>query len=672
MKTPPAHALNALPCAELEWTEAGTPRWVDGDVYYSDEDGLAESRAVFLAGNRLPERFHTHPDAVLYVAETGFGTGLNFLALWQAWRKSAAPKPRLHFLSVERTPLKPADLHKALSRWPELSEYRDALLQHYPLPLPGPHRLIFESGALVLDLYLGDVKDWLPWLADQQSCSVDAWFLDGFAPAVNPELWQTQLFSSMATHSRAHATLATFTAAGFVARGLREAGFEVTKVPGFGRKRHRLDARISEPVTAPPPAQTPWHKAAGPRIAKPGAHCIVLGAGLAGSSAALALARRGLKVSVLDSGPVAGAASGNRQGVLYTRLSAQPSPVMDYALTSYLFALRHYQNMLASGVLRDGEDGALCGALHLLDTPIPDALNTALQALPALASAGSAALEAAGVSTDGFSDSEAAIYYPAAGWLHPPAVCRAQLQHPGITVRAELGALRLSGDAEAWRVNWSCGSLSAPFVVVAMGPASVDFTPCSWLPLRAIRGQVTELPALPEMAELHSVLCHEGYLPPAHQGSHCIGASYVLNDNDASLRDEEHRSNLDALARAMPKLANVLAELDASALSGRVSFRSSSPDYLPIVGSVPEREAFLECYRGLRANARRIIPESAPCWPGLYVSTAHGSRGLTSTPLAAEVLAAEICGEPQPLSDALRRALAPGRFLIRDLARNRL
>jgi tRNA 5-methylaminomethyl-2-thiouridine biosynthesis bifunctional protein len=311
MTTVPAHALISLPCADLAWTEAGTPRAPDGDVYYSDQDGLAESRAVFLAGNDLAQRFRTHTEPTLYIAETGFGTGLNFLASWQAWREVPDAKPRLHFLSVERAPLRPQDLQKALGRWPELTHYREALLAEYPLPLPGPQRLVFEAGAVLLDLYFGDVSDWLEWLSAQQHCAVDAWYLDGFAPAVNPELWQTQLFQGMAMHSRPGATLATFTAAGFVARGLCEAGFEVSKVAGFGRKRHRLNAQLRQPAAPPTPRQTPWHQSAQPRLARSGDHCIVLGAGLAGSSAALALARRGLQVTVLDSGPVAGGASGN-------------------------------------------------------------------------------------------------------------------------------------------------------------------------------------------------------------------------------------------------------------------------------------------------------------------------------------------------------------------------
>jgi len=660
----------------LLWTTVGTPRLgADGDIYYSDEDGLAESRAIFLAGNRLPERWQQHPHAVFTVGETGFGTGLNFLATWQAWRAAATPRPRLQFCSVERAPLRAADIAQALARWPELEPMTTELLAHYPPPVPGPHRLLFDEGAVCLDLFWGDAGDWLAWLRGQDGPGFDAWYLDGFAPAVNPDLWTPALFEALAAASRPHATLATFTAASAVASGLATAGFDICKVPGFGRKRHRLNGAIT---TAPRPpdafTQTPWPHPATARLAGPGDRVLVLGAGLAGSSVALALARRGLKVTVLESAAIAGAASGNRQGVLYTRLSTQRSPVMDFALQSFLFAVRHYRQLMARGALHEGIDGQFCGALHLLeDDAETAALGTLLQDHPDLAQCALAAGVHAALPAALRARAAAAIHFPTAGWLSPPAVCRAQLAHPAIEVHDQLGPLALAAQGDgSWEAHWAQGSLSAPFVVLALGPHCNGVPAAAWLPLRAIRGQVTELPGCSALDQLATVLCHEGYLPPACEGHHCIGATYAVDDADPALRPQDHRRNLDALAAALPALASQLDAIDCSALAGRVSFRAATPDYLPIAGRLPDRAAFLDDYAALRANARRVIPRRGRYLPGLAVSTGHGSRGLTSTPLVAELIASELCGEPLPLTDALRRALAPGRFLIRDLARNRL
>jgi tRNA 5-methylaminomethyl-2-thiouridine biosynthesis bifunctional protein len=209
-------------------------------------------------------------------------------------------------------------------------------------------------------------------------------------------------------------------------------------------------------------------------------------------------------------------------------------------------------------------------------------------------------------------------------------------------------------------------------VVIATGTASVGMTPLSWLPIQAIRGQTTHLPAGPDLGKLRAALCHEGYIAPARGGEHCIGATFNLDDDEPSLRLEDHRANLARLARAVPAWRDTLAELDPAVLGGRVGFRCASPDYLPLVGPVPDRLAFLRDFAALRRNARQPLPIRGEYLPGLYLSTAHGSRGLTATPLAGELLASLICREPPPLNRELCRALAPARFIIRDLRRNRI
>ncbi|WP_143807253.1 tRNA (5-methylaminomethyl-2-thiouridine)(34)-methyltransferase MnmD, partial [Pantoea conspicua] len=247
--------LTPVEHAQLNWNEQGTPvSRAFGDVYFSNDNGLEETRYVFLGGNQLPQRFAQHPRELLIVAESGFGTGLNFLTLWQAFDAFQRQQPdailkRLHFISFEKFPLTRADLTAAHQHWPELAPWASELQAQWPAALPGCQRLLFDGGRITLDLWLGDINQLISTLDDSLHRQVDAWFLDGFAPSKNPDMWTPELFSMMAALARPQATFATFTAAGFVRRGLQQAGFSVTRRKGFGPKREMLCGSLQD---APP------------------------------------------------------------------------------------------------------------------------------------------------------------------------------------------------------------------------------------------------------------------------------------------------------------------------------------------------------------------------------------------------------------------------------------
>jgi len=201
------------------------------DVYFSAEDGLAESVHVFLDGNRLPDVWDGK--AVFVVGETGFGTGLNFLAVWDLFRKAGVTggAQKLHFISVEKYPLSKDAIDNALGRWAALDDLRDLLVAAYPDAPRGVFDYDFEDVRLTV--YFDDVVDGL----SQCEACVDAWFLDGFRPSSNPEMWSDDVFAQIARLSKVGTSFATFTSAGFVRRGLGAVGFDVRKVSGFGRKR---------------------------------------------------------------------------------------------------------------------------------------------------------------------------------------------------------------------------------------------------------------------------------------------------------------------------------------------------------------------------------------------------------------------------------------------------
>jgi tRNA 5-methylaminomethyl-2-thiouridine biosynthesis bifunctional protein len=653
--------------AELDWSNPEAPRSVQfGDVYYSVAGGVEEGQYVFLAGNRLQERLSNHDQNIFCILETGFGTGLNFLLSYAAWQALPRPKPRLHYIAVEKYPLTPADLQRALANWPALAGQAQQLLAHYPHPVPGQHRIQLDNGQLILDLWFEDVSDAIGDIAASGQRPVDAWYLDGFAPARNESMWDTQLFSAMAGASREGATFATFTVAGHVRRKLETAGFEVEKTPGFGNKRECIRGQAKNLAPELPRTDTPWET--GHTTAGPPATALIVGAGLAGCTIAAALARRGIAVSVMEQQQVASAGSGNNQGILYTRLSARHSALSDFSLQSFMFAARYYRQLFASGHLVSGRDGGLCGSFHHSNRQNEMAtLAAALLDTPGLASVLSAEQASAILGVTQHSDG---YWFPESGWLKPAAVCRALLDQPGITLIENCGPIELTQQDNRWIASGGSRQLAeAPCAIVATGTSAADQAPLSWLPLQAIRGQTTELPDHPEFQKLQAGLCHSGYIAPARNSFHCIGATFDLDDPEPSVRSEDHRYNLKALGAAVPQWQPLLDALDPTSLSGRVGFRCATPDYLPIAGPVPDYQGFLETYGGLRKNAKRAVPAPGQYIEGLYVSTGHGSRGLTSTPLAAELVAATICNEALPLSTELHRALAPGRFIIRDLSR---
>jgi tRNA 5-methylaminomethyl-2-thiouridine biosynthesis bifunctional protein len=200
---------------ELEWHD-GQPWSVHyGDVYFARESGIAETRYVFLEQNRLRERWQNLADKVFTIAETGFGTGLNFLCAWHLWKEVAPQTARLHFVSTEKFPLSHADLKRALALWPELAVLSTALLEQYRRIAPGWQQLSFDDGHVTLTLLVGDARETLP----QLRANVNAWFLDGFAPVKNPEMWQHELLKEIARLSAPGCTISTFTSAGTVRRG---------------------------------------------------------------------------------------------------------------------------------------------------------------------------------------------------------------------------------------------------------------------------------------------------------------------------------------------------------------------------------------------------------------------------------------------------------------------
>lgn len=649
------------PAPDIEWRDGIPVSREFDDVYYSTENGVAESRYVFLEGSRFLDHAQANKIAI---AETGFGTGLNCLIALDAWlqnRERRASSATLHYVGFEAQPLSQAQLQLAWEKWPSLSHLAERLIQDWPQAIPGCHRIYWPDWHITLDLWWDDAQEALNDLASRRRRYFNIWFLDGFTPSRNEGIWSAEIFNTMATLSRQGATFATFTAAGEVRRGLSSAGFTVHKRPGFGVKREALWGQLNGTAEFPKPLKvTPWDLTVPmprPKTA------VVIGAGLAGSFAARALAERGVNVRVLEANAVASGGSSNLQGITYTRPSKRHGVLADFAIASYQIATRLYHQLLGATLIEDG-DGSHCGYLQVTnDTHTLRYLKQfEHRDLPfCVFNAEEASIQlGAAVTQD-------ALFFPNACWLYPAAVCRERLAHPRIELLEFRGHCDFSANTSGWQINDKHGNRYNSDILILATANHLNTTPeTAWLPLQTIRGQTTHVAATQSSAGLRTALCHEGYLPPPRLGVHCLGATYGPGDTALDERRADHMTNLSKLGSVLPDLG---FPSTAAPLSGHVALRCTTTDYLPVVGPVPNKAAFNACYASLKTKKTRFIDQECPVIPGLFMLAGLGSRGLTAGPLAAEILASDIMGEPAPVPRYLQQALSPARFLKRAIVR---
>jgi tRNA 5-methylaminomethyl-2-thiouridine biosynthesis bifunctional protein len=269
-----------------------------------------------------------------------------------------------------------------------------------------------------------------------------------------------------------------------------------------------------------------------------------------------------------------------------------------------------------------------------------------------------------------------ALYFPKAGWINPRKLCESLTNHPAIRVVTDCAALTLEHVDNNWRINGR-SELRAPVVIIANASDAKSFTITQHLPIKSIRGQITYLPQTSFSNPLSTLVCSEGYIGPAINGLHCTGATFNLKDTNTELRAEDHRTNLESLRTPLPELLDAWERPDSEekvrveSLQGRVAFRCTLPDYLPLVGAVPHEARMADDFAPLRKNARAAIHKTGSYHQGLFINIGHGSRGLAYTPLCAELLAAQINQEVLPLPRELANALNPARFLIRDIIKNK-
>jgi tRNA 5-methylaminomethyl-2-thiouridine biosynthesis bifunctional protein len=582
------------PLPDIAFDAAGSLRALShDDGYFGGADGLAEARLVFLTACGLPERWRDRPRFT--VAELGFGTGLNLLAVWDLWRRTRPDGGVLHVVSVEAAPLPVDAAARVHAGFPALADLSARLLARWPVRAFGLQRIWFEEEGLCLTLAVGDAAGILP----RMRFAADAWFLDGFAPSRNPDMWSPAVLAEVARLSAPGCRLGTYAAAGAVRRGLADAGFEVARRDGFAGKRHRTEAVL--PGEAP--ERTP-----------PG-EVLVIGAGVAGAAMAAALTRRGVAAVIADDDPCGRRrASGNPAALVMPRLDRGDTPAAAFHRAAWLHALQAYAPLSGDGfdpcgVEERSRDDAHARRLADLaaDPPLPQDLLTAGPEGQGLVHRAGGVAEPAVVLER---------WFAGARRLPPGRIAR--------LVRDGSGWLACDAAGEVvWRgaaVVLACGADALPQIDDA-APA----------PVQRARGQVSMAPDADARGAVASGAYALGW-----RGRLLFGATFDALAEGAApepVNDADHARNLAGLVRIAPEPASRLAP---DRLWGRVGVRAATPDRLPLAGA-----------------------EAAP---GLYRLGGLGARGFTVAPLCAEVVASLLCTEPSPVEARVAAALDPQRF----------
>lgn len=654
-----------------------------GDVYFSKTDGLAESRHVFIDGNDLATRLANLRNFERFViGEIGFGTGLNILAIWQLWQQIRPDNhSHLHIITTEKFPLSKTDLEQALSVWTELAGLSQQLIDNYPPPLAGCHRLNWFDERLTIDLWLGDATSSLSQVTGEGK--VDAWLLDGFAPSCNQELWSADLLAQIARLSKNHTTLATFSVASAVKQGLKHHGFTLAKRKGFGKKREMLTASfqpkltsanfcklyfrynkkikpffVTLPFTASFESRRRQRRKANnvkgfelpnfSAITKP-LSVAVIGAGVAGLSSAYALAARGHSVTIFDKAQPLAGASGNIRGFLAPKLTSLKRLETNLHAIGYLASCRFYPYLTAqTGIKILQTTGCLDLLSHnrlqldeVKDFPIEFArLLTAEQAKAKV----------------GYEVGQA-IFLPNAGLITTANFANAVLCHPNISFQTEkltyFQQAYFQQDSDQVLLTFTERQQFFDHVILCMALDTCDFLP-TIKRFNHSRGQVTwfavdehdkaQLPKLP--------LKYGSYYASFNENSKrhvMLGASFVRDTLDTTPAVADHQMNVADLADAVPDLVNntdmFTVEKNLPHWQGRASIRSQTVDYLPLVGQV---------WQAGYENKSRV-----------WTFSALGSKGYAYAPICSELLAGLLCGEMLPLANKMVNSLSPNRKVIR-------
>lgn len=601
-----------------------------GDVYFSKDNGLLETRHVFLNGNDLSTRLADLQDFEYFsVGETGFGTGLNILALWQLWQQVRPNNhSHLHAISVEKFPLNKNDLIRALNVWTELKPLADQLIEQYPLPIAGCHRLNFPNERFSIDLWLGDAHDIFPVMP--KTHSINAWFLDGFAPSCNPDMWEENVLNNIVRLSAYRTTFASFSVAGVLKRGLKQHGISISRPRGFGHKREMLKAIWNAPELLENNLSENDFDLLTDSIQKKTElihttdfkqrQIAIVGAGIAGLRCAWGFAQRGHQVTIYDqSAPLAGA-SGNPLALLNPKLSPIEQSAEHLMTLAWQHALNHYQNFKAFRPI----------AVNQLALKNPDELLQLAQQYP------QDLLKAQTANELEIETTFESLQLTQAGSIYPHLLRDQILEHPLITFKqAEIENIQ-QNTYQRLEINDVQQNPLGTFdhVIICCAKESKRFFEHFPI-LKPIRGQVSWVNNQDHALNTESAYSYGGYCMQLNDQQLILGASFYPNRDDDEVLVEDHVHNYNLIHSVFPDYAKSLAPVEE--WQGRASVRAQTLDYFPILGKLDDQQE-------------------------IYTFSGLGSKGFLFAPLCSDVLTALVLNEACPIPQELLNKLSPKRF----------
>jgi tRNA 5-methylaminomethyl-2-thiouridine biosynthesis bifunctional protein len=470
--------------------------------------------------------------------------------------RTASKGAFLDFVSVEKFPLSADEIRQGLLPWAErLSPYLGKMLDQYPIRVPGFHRMVFD-GRVALTLVFDDANDALPEI----DANVDAWFLDGFTPSKNPDMWSENVFCEMARLSHSDTSFSTFTAAGFVKRGLQNAGFHVEKVKGFGPKRDMLKGHFKDGKLR---QDCPAKKTV-----------LVHGAGLAGSAAAYVLKQYGIDCVVFDPNGISSGASGNSMGLINPRFTAFRNAESDFYTAGFALTQRTFRQF-------DAVDYKQCGSLHLANDEdkqkrYPRTLenwkwNSDHMQYLSLDDASR---------TAGVDLSYDALYLPDSAQVNPKALCHQYLRSIKVV------------DVEQNNFD---------IHILAIGAASVENGVLANFPIHTVRGQITEIRATPESQSIKTNICYGGYISAPRDGIHVVGSTFQKWLFETNIRLEDDVENIKKLSVQIPSCSGF------DVVDHRSSLRTASNDRFPIVGTLTDSGFLVSAAHGSHGIVSSLV-----------------------------------------------------------------
>lgn len=671
--------FSSVKAAEIEWRD-GLPFSTEfNDVYFSIHGAIEESQHVFINGNQLRNDWKNRNQAQFFIAELGFGSGLNFLNTARHWHQNLCQTEKsqqLHYVAIEKRPFSISDFKKTSLLWPELLEFSQALYQNYPSQTYGRHQIYFEQWNLTLTLLFMPIEDALDDLIkesayQQDKIQFDHWYLDGFAPTKNSSMWGLENSKKIAKLSKVGTRLATYSVAGVVKRPLIETGFELSKVKGFAIKREMLTGILTKPFSDRAPAkfinlkhESPWfhikqsdiHKSSNKK------KIAIIGSGIAGCTTAYTLAQKGYSCDLFESNSdIAQGASGSAAGIFHPQLTSDMNAGSQYNWQAYLSLLRFFSSLtekeknaviLSQGIERFLKDKIVSRKLiHLSkDLAISDWIGESLL----------------------FPKNNRCVSFPDSATIDMPALCKLLLKKipdSQLSIKKQTQITDIESEDRQWVLVSKNKRYCYSQVIFCGGAKSSLLDKLNISTSNISRGQTCYFRSDKLANNIKNTLMESVYLVPRENNFFQLGTTFEDFEDDNLNRD----SQTDMLTRASDFLKDLnlpfltKEEIDNIQLKGTIGYRLHTSDRMPLVGPAINQKKLKNDFKNLGQS--RITRDSVSYYnlPGLWINSAYGSHGLLFSLLASEHLTSLMTNNISPLQSQLSEALHPARFVIKSL-----